>query len=136
MRLSIEKRTRILSLYYKHGLGDKKKRFQKLTNFAAMEDIFISSRRVRDLINKWNETMSLDDLPSVNRAILHTRVTQQELIDIDRAVYRNRELTGPQLKASLNLRSSVRSVQRYLRRLGWRKVENKSNLIKTNTLFI
>ena len=108
MRLSIEKRTRILSLYYKHDLGEKK-RFQKLTNFAAMEDIFISSRRVRDLINKWNETMSLDDLPSVNRAILHTRVTQQELIDIDRAVYRNRELTGPQLKASLNLRSSVRS---------------------------
>ena len=57
MRLSIEKRTRILSLYYKHDLGNKKKRFQKLTNFAAMEDIFISSRRVRDLINKWNETM-------------------------------------------------------------------------------
>jgi hypothetical protein len=95
-------------------------------------DIFISSRRVRDLINKWNETMSLDDLPSVNRAILHTRVD----IDIDRAVYRNRELTGPQLKAGLNLRSSVRSVQRYLRRLGWRKVENKSNLVKTNPLII
>ena len=37
-----------------------KKRYQKLTNFAAMEDIFISSRRVRDLINKWNETMILE----------------------------------------------------------------------------
>jgi len=50
MRLCIEKRTRILSLYYKHGLGDKKKRFQKLTNFAAMEDIFISSRCIDNSI--------------------------------------------------------------------------------------
>ena len=81
MRLSIEKRTRILSLYYKHDLGYLKKRFQKLTNFAAMEDIFISSRRVRDLINKWNETMTIVDKPSINRAILHTRITEQELMN-------------------------------------------------------
>ena len=71
------------------------------------ENIFISSHRVKDLINKWNLTMSNGDRKSDNRTILHTRLSEQELVEIDRAVYRNRELTGPQLNARFRLRPGV-----------------------------
>ena len=51
--------------------------------------------------------MSNGDRKSDNRTILHTRLSEQELVEIDRAVYRNRELTGPQLNARFRLRRGV-----------------------------
>jgi len=40
-------------------------------------------------------------------------------------VENNKNLTTPQIKNSLNLRASTRTVQKYLNRLGWRKIRVK-----------
>jgi hypothetical protein len=51
MRLSIEKRSRVIALYLKHNLQNSKGKYKVLSQIAANEDIFISSRRVKDLVD-------------------------------------------------------------------------------------
>ena len=47
---------------------------------------------------------------------------ENDLIRVERTVYHNREITAPILKAKLRLEASERTVRRYLKLLGWRKV--------------
>ena len=69
MRLSIEKRLRIITLYEKYALHFKPKRFEKLTEYAAAEEIFISVRRVRDVVNKWQDTGLVQNIRFENAGI-------------------------------------------------------------------
>ena len=57
-----------------------------------------------------------------DNAIKHTNVSEQEIIKIDNAIYRKRDMTCWKLKAKFRLEASLRSINRYVRRLGWRKV--------------
>ena len=62
---------------------------------------------------------------SRNRAIKHTKVMYHELEELDNLVTNNKNLTANQMKTSLNLRASSRTVQKYLNLLGWRKIRVK-----------
>ena len=57
-----------------------------------------------------------------NRTIKHTKVWYHELEELDNLVTNNKNLTANQMKTSLNLRASSRTVQKYLNLLGWRKI--------------
>lgn len=61
------------------------------------------------------------DKPSLARTLSHTIVTNEEINAIEQLVQSNRELTSRQLKNQLNLRASLRTVQKYLNALGWVK---------------
>ena len=120
MRLSVHQRLRLVTLYNKVEFS--KSTFEKLVELAKNEDIFISPRRARDIINKWHRTQSVVDLPSETRHVKKTKITNHEIKRIDRAVYRKRHLFCQTLKAKFSLETSVRSIERYVKRVGWRKV--------------
>jgi hypothetical protein len=47
------------------------------------------------------------------------------LAELDRLIESNKETTALQAKNALNLRASTKTVQRYLRRLGLRRIETR-----------
>ena len=53
MRLSIEKRLRVVQIYEKNHLCFCKNRFEKLRELAESEDIIISVLGLRNIIKKW-----------------------------------------------------------------------------------
>ena len=53
MRLSIEKRLRVISIYEKNELFFSKNRFEKLRQLAKAENITIGLLGSRNLIKKW-----------------------------------------------------------------------------------
>ena len=126
MRLCCHKRSRVIQLFIDHNLVHQKKKFNILSNLAKNEDIVISSRRVSDLVKKWEETGAVADREAPNRYISHTKITTNQLERIDRSIYRKREITSRVLKHKCRVQASVRTVQRYVRRLGWRKIRTKN----------
>ena len=94
-----------------------------LRNSQSMQQLrrflFLS---VRDIINKWQDTGSVQNIRSENASVRHTKIMENDLIRVERTVYHNREITAPILKAKLRLEASERTVRRYLKLLGWRKV--------------
>jgi hypothetical protein len=53
MVISIEKRSRIITLYEENKLNFCKGRFSKLKTLASAENIFMSESGLRRLIKKW-----------------------------------------------------------------------------------
>jgi len=68
---------------------------------------------------------SVETKKSETRAKGHTKINELELELINRKVFKNRHLTAANIKDSLNIRASVRTVQKYLNLLGWSKVRTK-----------
>ena len=52
-RLSIDKRMRIVSLYYQHELNMIKNRFTVLQELAREQFIFAGLKIIRNIMNKW-----------------------------------------------------------------------------------
>ena len=67
----------------------------------------------------------MSDEKSLERQMANTKISEQELIGIDKIVFRNRHITANAIKQRQNLRVSSRTVQKYLNILGWRKVRTK-----------
>ena len=99
-----------------------KNKYELLSHLAAKEQVYISARRSRDIIAKWEATCSVDDIVNVDKGSLNTKVTERQLLRIEKEVFKRRDSTGPKLKAKLGLQVSVRSIQRYIKALGWKKV--------------
>jgi hypothetical protein len=59
MRLSIEKRLRAISIYFKNNLHFMKNKYDNLSKLSALEGIFASKLAMRNLISKWGETGSV-----------------------------------------------------------------------------
>ena len=53
MRLSIEKRARLVTLYLKHDLSYVKNRYGVLRNIALREDIVASEKTIGKIIKNW-----------------------------------------------------------------------------------
>jgi hypothetical protein len=125
MRLSIEKRIRIVTLYEQNNLWAVHGKYKILRALAAKEDIQISRQGLHGVIEKWKQLRSVANKPSISRALAHTKVTMDELKAIERRVRINRELTALHLKQQLHLQASTRTIQKYLNVLGWRKKMTK-----------
>lgn len=54
---------------------------------------------------------------------------------INRRIFENRHLSAANIRGSLGIRASTRTVQKYLNLLGWSKVRTRLNLfLKNKTL--
>ena len=73
MRLSIEHRRVVITIYLKNNLHLRKNRIDLLRQLALEVDIEASDQTFRKLINKWSETGRLDDNKSTTR-----NITQQQ----------------------------------------------------------
>ena len=92
---------------------------------AAQEGIVAEPNAFRNLINKYESIGSVCDATSEARAISHTKVTNQQLDELEKAVYKDRGLTARRLRTRFALQVANRTVQRYLNALGWRKIRTK-----------
>ena len=78
---------------------------------------------------------------SKTRRINKTKVTSTLIRRINSLVYKNRELTGLQIKNKLNLNLSPRTIRRYVNFLGWKKIKTRQeeiiyrNFFKKNLIF-
>ena len=61
MRLSIEHRRVVITIYLKNNLHLRKNRIDLLRQLALEIDIEASDQTFRKLINKWSETGRLDN---------------------------------------------------------------------------
>jgi hypothetical protein len=121
-RLSIDKRMRIVSLYYQHDLKMIKNRFTVLQELAREQYISTSLNTIRKIMNKWFTCRSVCNYPKANGS---TKISEYDLNRLNRTVYRDRSLTSKKLKNLLNLEMSERTIRRYLNALGWKKVRAK-----------
>lgn len=122
MRLCYEKRERLITIYHKKKLHFAKNKYQVLSQLAVDHDIHISSCGAQKIVTKWQKTGLIIDLISDNKSQSLTKISEHELNQIERAIYKDRDLTAGKLKAKLGLISSERTIRRYVQRLGWRKV--------------
>ena len=100
-----------------------KNKYERLSYLAKKEQIYISSRRSRDIIAKWEKTGSVADIKNNDRKTSKiTKLTERQLLRIEKEVNKRPGITGSQLKSKLGLQVSVRSIQRYKRSLGWKEV--------------
>ena len=108
MRLSVENRLRLVNIYHKNNLMLTKNKYDRLSYLAAKEQIFITARRSRDIIAKWEQTGSITDIVNNDRGQLKTKVTERQLYRIEREVFKRRDITSPRLKAKHGLQVSAR----------------------------
>ena len=94
MRLTLEKRERVVQLFLKYNLAFEKYKYHKLSQYAELGDIQLSERGARNLINKWQQTGSVADLKSPRRGQFRIKITEGDLHRINRAVSYYRELTA------------------------------------------
>ena len=119
MRLSIEQRIRIVYLYVINKLEIVKNRFEVLRELAQKEDICVSKLTLFKTIKKWQTTYSFCNKRSVNQRLAHTKINNREMMRIMNEILKNREATARFIKNKFNIKASVRTIQRYIRILGF-----------------
>ena len=137
MRLSIEKRQRVIEIYEKNNLHFEKNKFEKLRLLAQNENIIATKLRFRRLITKWLNTgkkikscycFKIFNLLKLKGMLRNKdgkprkcKVTENQLRQLDRMVFNQRDLVAPKLKENIGISASTRTVQKYLNLLGWKK---------------
>ena len=119
MRLSTEQRIRIVYLYVINKLEIVKNRFEVLRELAQKEDICVSKLTLFKTIKKWQTTYSFCNKRSVNQRLAHTKINNREMMRIMNEILKNREATARFIKNKFNIKASVRTIQRYIRILGF-----------------
>ena len=84
MRLSVEHRRQVITIYIKNNLHLKKNRIKMLQQLENEVDIEASDKTFRKLVKKWSETGRFDDEKS--RKINNTKINRRQLISVDRLV--------------------------------------------------
>ena len=125
VHLSLEKRFRAIYLYLKHNLRFVKGRFDVLNEYTKTEDIFTSTKTLRKWVNQWLNEGTISSKISVERRLKHIKITTDDLLRLDRAVFKKRDLSARLAKNKLNLEMSSRSIQRYLNKMGWKKIRTR-----------
>ena len=119
MRLSTEQRIRIVYLYVINKLEIVKNRFEVLRELTQKEDICVSKLTLFKTIKKWQTTYSFCNKRSVNQRLAHTKINNREMMRIMNEILKNREATARFIKNKFNIKASVRTIQRYIRILGF-----------------
>ena len=80
---------------------------------------------MRLTVRKWQTRQLVGIVPSLNRNVALTKISEQKLNRLEQLVFENRGFSAVQCKNRLNLQASTRTVQKYLRILGWKKIRSK-----------
>ena len=122
-RLTIIERIRVVKLFNDLPYGSKSKFARTSLNAKNNYGIFISERGVRQIINKWDQTKSVADLPRNNK--FKCLISVAGILAINKALLKNPFLTCKKIKTELVLTASTRTINRCINKLGWRKVDTK-----------
>ena len=80
---------------------------------------------MRRCIKRWQETGRIDDKESISSA-KKTKITKQQLSNLDRIIDKNPDLNAERAMNRVpGFKVSVRTVRRYLIRLGWKVIRTK-----------
>jgi hypothetical protein len=96
-----------------------------LNEYAKAEDIFTSTKTLRKWVNQWLNEGTISNKISVERRLKHIKITTDDLLRLDRAVFKKRDLSARLAKIKLNLEMTSRSIQRYLNKMGWKKIRTR-----------
>ena len=124
MRLSIVQRIRVIQIYEDNNLSDKRYKIAILKNLAEQEGIVISKKCLRELLNKVWMTGSVVNLNS-GHSSYRSKETLPQPNQLETRVSADRGLTSEQLRDSIGIQASARTVRRYMNLLGWRSVRIK-----------
>jgi hypothetical protein len=91
--LSIEKRFRIISIYYEKNLSLTKKRFEVLNEFSKLEGIFVHLNTIKRIMHKWFKTQKVGDIISTSRSIKTRKISSEELASLDELIFNDRGLS-------------------------------------------
>jgi len=125
MRLSNHKRLQVINLFYKNKLEKTKGKFSEFSRIAALGGIQINRNNARILVRKWQQTGSVSTLASVERNLANTKVSMQQLNNLNSLTTKNRFITARILRNKLKLTVSIRTVQKYYNLMGWRKIPSR-----------
>ena len=91
MYVSIEKRIKILRILYENNLISAKKRFHKLKEYAAAENVFVTINTIKRIIFRYIFDGTLSVRQSLTRSISKTKITEHDLERLDRLIYKKRD---------------------------------------------
>ena len=111
MYVSIEKRIKILRIFYENNLISAKKRFHKLKEYAAAENVFVTINTIKRIIFRYIFDGTLSVRQSLTRSISKTKITEHDLERLDRLIYKKRDMSAKLAKQKL--------------RLGWVKIKTR-----------
>jgi hypothetical protein len=94
-----------------------------LNEYAKAEDIFTSTKTLRKWVNQWLNEGTISNKISVERRLKHIKITTDDLLRLDRAVFKKRDLSARLAKIKLNL--EMISIQRYLNKISWKKIRTR-----------
>ena len=81
---------------------------------------------MRRCIKRWQETGRIDDKESISRSAKKTKITTQQLSNLDRIIDKNPDLNAERAMNRVpGLKVSVRTVRCYLIRLCWKVIRTK-----------
>ena len=89
---------------------------------SSNDDIFASEKTLRRIVKYYLSTGAVTNKKSLIRSINLMKISPNQLNELDNLIEENKETTALQARNLLNLRVSTRTVQNYLRRLGWRRI--------------
>ena len=81
---------------------------------------------IYNIINKWKTQKIVGVLPRKNKS--KRLITRAGLIAINNTILDNNQLNTQKIKSILRLKCSERSIRRYIKNLGWNKINTKYSL--------
>lgn len=127
-RLTLDMRTRIIRLYYVFQKARNK--YVLIQRRAKEEQIVVSTRQVQRLVKRWKLERSIADKPRPNSQ--KKLISDEGLIEINRLLLSNNELTARIIKRELLLIASESTVLRAIHSLGWRNKRTEYCQIVSN----
>jgi hypothetical protein len=109
MYVSIENRIKILRIFYENNLISAKKRFHKLKEYAAAENVFVTINTIKRIIFRYIFDGTLSVRQSLTRSISKTKITEHDLerLDrLDRLIYKKRDMSAKLAKQKLRLEAN------------------------------
>ncbi len=125
MRLRLSQRERLVQIFEqnKKDLLSKRNKWENLRKLCENENIIITAQSIGKIIKEYLKTGSFLPKQSKTRAISKTKITPEQIREINNLVYNNEGITSDEIKNKLNLNVSPRTIRRHIKFLGWKKLK-------------
>ena len=104
-------------ILFHQNLKEIPKLFDVVSEKAREEGISVTGRHSRRLVSKWHKTHSIENRKVTNEC--KRIISDEQLININRALLANNEITAKQIKKDLALEASESTILRRIAQLGW-----------------
>lgn len=108
-------RASVIIEYEKYS--NQKKKYALIKSALASQNIQISEKTISRYVKTWLKEKTTS--PKMPNNIHKRKITDDQLIHLNRLLLENDELTAEQLKLRIKFEGSTSSIYRYVHRLGW-----------------